>query len=574
MPLIPSYDLWIKDTTPSMSFGVRSSDLRAVDSALKAYWTDQTDLSLEALKQALLAYEQKKSHFEPVGDSLYGRASRNWRGDIRNKKGTISLLHDALFFEPRAASETKDAHGLTEKGREEYALQVLREANEDPVRKLLSGKEITVKKTAIAQLAYSTYDAAKEAASQIALIPLPRVDPIHLIRVFIEWIKFKLPTFNIEMHLPNLLGWYKGLNLGLPDINFPELFIKWLRLNIPDLNIYLPDVFAYLKFKFPALNLNFLPNLNITLPRVPSITIDLPHVKIPQLDFVLPSLPDIRLDLSIIFGIDFRILELFPDLLAELVASFRDIYLECVPFLGPAKSTAKAVIGYSKAILARFNVSGWNEEKAGVFAKNGASDAFDAVIAVIIREANRTAALASVDLATAGAQTGGIFLDGGVATGAGIAAGNRIAKFLITVQIFITEYKEMQKANQIMQAWADGGTQTIKELFEASPLLGCFVIWCSDTSAILEGVVENFGQPGYSAHIDTLIKKSSDVKDYAYAFVSSSRFEIAGLPTLPRQEENLVATLAAMKNAYEFRAKGVQSTGGALSYISSLGKKR
>jgi len=55
-----------------------------------------------------------------------------------------------------------------------------------------------------------------------------------------------------------------------------------------------------------------------------------------------------RLDLSVIFGIDFRVLALFPDLLAELIASFRDIYLECVPFLGPAKSAAKAVIGYSK----------------------------------------------------------------------------------------------------------------------------------------------------------------------------------------------------------------------------------
>jgi hypothetical protein len=132
----------------------------------------------------------------------------------------------------------------------------------------------------------------------------------------------------------------------------------------------------------------------------------------------------------------------------------------------------------------------------------------------------------------------------------------------------------MQKANQIMQAWADGGAQTIKELFEASPLLGCFVIWCSDTSAILEGVVENFGQPGYSAHIDTMVKKSNDVKDYAFAFINSSRFEIAGLPKLPRQEANLAATLAAMKNAYEFRAKGVQSSGGALTYISSLGKMR
>ena len=184
MPLIPSYDLWIKDTTPSMSFGVRSSDLKAVDRALKAYLTDQSQMHLDALKQALLAYEQKKSHFKPVGDSLDDRASRDWRRDIRNKNGTITLLHDALFFNPRAAT-------VTEKGREEYALQVLREANEDPVRRLLSGKEITVKKTAVAALAYSAYGAAKEAASQIALIPLPRVDPIHLIRVFIEWIKIK-----------------------------------------------------------------------------------------------------------------------------------------------------------------------------------------------------------------------------------------------------------------------------------------------------------------------------------------------------------------------------------------------
>lgn len=543
--LIPTYDRWMKESTPSMSFGVRSSDLKAVDKALQNYWAAPSESRLATLRTALLAWEEKKSHYEQAGNSLYRRPTRNWRNDVRNSKGVVSLLHDALFENTRAFTPA-----------ETLGLEMLRAAALDPVKDLLRGKQITVKKTAIASLIHSAYQEAKDVAGQLSALPLPKVDPLHLIRVFIQWVKYKLPSFNIDFHLPNLLSWYKGLNLDLPNFNFPELFFKWLQIHIPDLSIHLPDIFAYFKFKFPSLNFNFLAHLQIRLPSLPSITIDFPDIAIPDLDFLLPTLPDIRFNLAEIFGVDFPILELFPDLLSGFLESLHDIYLEAVPFVGPAKSAGKAFVGYSKAILARYNAYSWEQDNAGNFAANGASDAFDAVLSVIATQANRTAANATVDLVTAGAQTGGVFLDGGTATGAAIAVGNRLAKFIITMQVFINDYKEMTKANEVMKAWSEGGTQTVIELFKTCPLLGCFVIHCCDTSAILSGVSDHFGEAGFVSEVNAQHKKASAVKDAAYGFITLSKFEIAGMPKLARAEADPIAAAAAVKNAYEFRAKG------------------
>ena len=543
--LIPTYDRWMKESTPSMSFGVRSSDLKAVDQALLNYWSDQSETRLAALRKALLFWEEKKSHFEQAGNSLYRRPTRDWRQDIRNSKGVVSLLHDALFASTRPFS------------REELAgLEILRAASLDPVKDLLRGKQISVKKTAIASLISSAYKEAKDVAGQLSAVPIPKVDPIHLIRIFIQWVKYKLPSFNIDFHIRNLLAWYKGLNLDLPNINFPELFFKWLRIHIPDLSIHLPDIFAYFKFKFPSLNLSFFAHLQLKLPNFPSISINLPDISIPDLDFLLPTLPDIRFNLAEIFGVDFGILELFPDLLSGFLESLHDIYLEAVPFVGPAKSAGKAFVGYSKAILARYHAYSWEKSNAETFAANGASDAFDAVLNVIAIQANRTAANATVDLVTAGAQTGGVFLDGGTATGAAIAVGNRLAKFIITMQVFINDYKEMTKANEVMKSWSEGGSQSVVELFKTCPLLGCFVLHCCDTSAIFNGVSDQLGYAGFVSEVNSQHKKARAVKDAAYGFITVSKFEIAGMPKLARAETDPLAAAAAVKNAYEFRAKG------------------
>jgi len=153
----------MKESTPSMSFGVRSSDLKAVDQALLNYWSDQSETRLVALRKALLFWEEKKSHYEQAGNSLYRRPTRDWRQDIRNSKGVVSLLHDALFASTRPFSP-EELEGL----------EMLRAASLDPVKNLLRGKQISVKKTAIASLISSAYKEAKDVAGQLSAVPNPR----------------------------------------------------------------------------------------------------------------------------------------------------------------------------------------------------------------------------------------------------------------------------------------------------------------------------------------------------------------------------------------------------------------
>ena len=107
-----------------------------------------------------------------------------------------------------------------------------------------------------------------------------------------------------------------------------------------------------------------------------------------------------------------------------------------------------------------------------------------------------------------------------------------------------------------MKAWSEGGTQSVVELFKTCPLLGCFVLHCCDTSAILSGVSDQLGYAGFVSEVNAQHKKAKAVKDAAYGFITVSKFEIAGMPKLARAETDPLAAAAAVKNAYEFRAKG------------------
>ena len=51
--------------------------------------TVDEETRLAALRKALLVWEEKKSHYEQAGNSLYRRPTRDWRQDIRNSKGVV-----------------------------------------------------------------------------------------------------------------------------------------------------------------------------------------------------------------------------------------------------------------------------------------------------------------------------------------------------------------------------------------------------------------------------------------------------------------------------------------------------
>ena len=114
----------------------------------------------------------------------------------------------------------------------------------------------------------------------------------------------------------------------------------------------------------------------------------------------------------------------------------------------------------------------------------------------------------------------------------------------------------MEKANTILADWSKSNSSSVLDLFKACTLLGCFVIHCCEISALLSGVLENFGEAGFVAEIDSQVKKARALKETAYGFITASKFEIPNLPFLARAEADPVASLNAVKNAYAFKLKG------------------
>jgi hypothetical protein len=69
-------------------------------------------------------------------------------------------------------------------------------------------------------------------------------------------------------------------------------------------------------------------------------------------------------------------------------------------------------------------------------------------------------------------------------------------------------------------------------VFKECPILGCYIIVCSDTSNVLNFFVADIGLPGWMDRVEDMKKHSLDrlIKD-ANKFIVSSRLHLAHAPT-------------------------------------------
>ena len=165
------------------------------------------------------------------------------------------------------------------------------------------------------------------------------------------------------------------------------------------------------------------------------------------------------------------------------------------------------------------------ENARSSFAPGDPSAALDAVMVCITREmaeAGVDAAMIAAKLAadiTAAIVTGGAGVIAGQITSAANAAG-KLAKDLY---LFSRDQKEIGPANELIRQ-----EQFDLTLFKASPLLGCYVIACSDWSAVVAMAVSSYGKPGFKVQVEVMKKKADPVILKSGDLVRKSRYEIPG----------------------------------------------
>src|SRR5262249_24981145 len=138
-------------------------------------------------------------------------------------------------------------------------------------------------------------------------------------------------------------------------------------------------------------------------------------------------------------------------------------------------------------------------------------------------------ALALVQTADLGARGAMALLDGGAVSGPLIGAATALHRLAQRIKKFATEYKESKAANKLV-----GGPDKLDfKLFEKMPLLGAYMICCTEPLDIVQLSQVEFGAEDWLDDMDDIKKHYVDpLRATADGFIRKSPFEIKGLSSL------------------------------------------
>lgn len=202
---------------------------------------------------------------------------------------------------------------------------------------------------------------------------------------------------------------------------------------------------------------------------------------------------------------------------------FAEFLTNVTPFVGAIKSGAKAVLNWAQAAKSLYMKSKI-QDGVGSFAPGDPVAAFEAIVRIQQREINSYAASASVYTVCATAKAAFTAADFGAVSGAVLGAAETLAVLVQKIYLFARDWTEMSEANELLEAgMCDLG------LFKTCPLLGCYLIANSDTSAIINMAVGDYGRAGWMFEVEAMVAKARPAFDKARSVIRESRYEIAAM---------------------------------------------
>ena len=223
-------------------------------------------------------------------------------------------------------------------------------------------------------------------------------------------------------------------------------------------------------------------------------------------------------------------------LVTELVPQFAvEIAQSIVPYLSLGVSFGLTVKNSWQTIHREYQ---WvmSRKHMGAFSGDNAEAAALSVQRMIERVRNHHLELAAIYGADASAKSVAVLVDAachGAPAGSaliGSAAGlmKAIAKTSLQIFLLARDIYEMYKANQLLDDYKKVRLTT--ELFDVCPLLGCYFVACSNTSDLVNFIVEDIGEPGWQFDVETMVKNHIEpMIAYARDAISISRLEVPGL---------------------------------------------
>lgn len=399
---------------------------------------------------------------------------------------------------------------------ERIALMEIERQRQRNLAQLFKGTEFVPKMSAQAKRAQELAEAAKNAATEtrraLGQIGVPVVD-IHLPDISLP--NISIPSIALpELGLPNLPA-FDIPDFGLPGFDLPS--VRFPDLGIPDFNIPrfdLPGV-ALPNLNLPDFDLN-LPNIHIPQLRVPSI--DIPGLG--SLDLRIPGIRHVlQLLIELFDGLD------LPDIALEIGAEFIvDWVATALPVLGQIKSGAQAAMEWGRAARRGYQVYQVGRQKAFILPGDPVAAA-DAVRVLLQREAAMHSGKASIRTTQFATSTAALALDAGAISGPLISTGSALANLSLRIYAIATQHKERVAGNELLRQ----PEQLDAQVFGASPLLGAYLLTCSNTSDVINLLTSSIGAPGWMNDAERMKRKIDPLLTESTKLIRASPYELKGL---------------------------------------------
>ncbi|MEM6635663.1 MAG: hypothetical protein AAF667_07200 [Pseudomonadota bacterium] len=210
----------------------------------------------------------------------------------------------------------------------------------------------------------------------------------------------------------------------------------------------------------------------------------------------------------------------YPNFEKELVAAV-------IPFLGLGTAAVSTVASYSIAFKRELDSQAVERHGNRVYAGTTPKMGIDAMIKILDRERNAELIAGSLGLAELGGKLASLLADGGIATNPAVGLAGSLMRLMNIMRIIYRDIKERDAANAAIKAGVS------LEIFNTSPLVGCYFIACAPTSVVMDQIIGRIGQPGWMDLVERNRKHLIPLKERAVALIHESRFEIRSLAKRP-----------------------------------------
>jgi hypothetical protein len=196
----------------------------------------------------------------------------------------------------------------------------------------------------------------------------------------------------------------------------------------------------------------------------------------------------------------------------------QQLVAEITPLIGVLTSSYKSVQSWRAVVANARDLYKSDYYLEGVLPGDPQAAA-EAVVLIIKRFLAANTADAVRNTAAASTKIAGLFADMGTATTAAIGTASALSKLIQELYILGRDYSEMKSGNKRL---LDPGALDMT-VFQTCPILGCYIISCSDTSMIANFFVADMGLPGWMDKVEKMKKTQLDplIKNANKAIVSS-----------------------------------------------------